>query len=1132
MMAAHEPAPETETRLTRARSEFVATLGRRLTALYNTLHQLEDDPASHERRDMLQRRVHALGSAAKVLGFDGVAEALGEAERALGRSAVGAPVSAKDLAEVSRALDLLPSIAWGAKVPSRVAEPEGEVRLVALGWPLSILVFGPAALQSALAAVDDHLVECELAEDADAFRDLAKKIGPDVAVVDGDQRHARELLENLAHDPLIEPFPVIVVGTFESPESASSFVASGAARVLPKPVGPDTLRRAVLDVSQHETGLRGPREPVGDVTVDDLAARVAAEIRRGLVEGAEPGCRGVTVPLGDGVDVLAAVWGAVARMRELVTMRSGGAVRFGSSGPEGAVPLAPWTSEERRAGERGASARRSDGVRLEGRRAVVVDDDPAVVWFLSGLLKTSGVEVAEAHEGSSARELVFEGMPDVVVSDVLMPGLDGFSLCRAIKRDVAVRDVPVILLSWKEDLLQRVRELGVGADGYLRKEAAASTVLQRVREVLRPRARVEARLAGGGEVRGRLDGLTTRLLLQLARQHQPSSRVVVRDAVYLYELEMREGAPRRITRTASDGAFDRGSRVLDALLGVSAGRFVIAPSTAQCRDEIRATLDDALGPRIRRARALVQILEGRFIDRIDALVIDPETIGAYVDATPSPARALLEKLLDGVPPREIAEADDAARAVLELVLADIARRGAIREVWRDGVKMDLEGAPPAASDLAPGAESPPPLFTLELSAAPPDVAEAMARWEQPDVVAREGSPPLPLSRTVTPVPTGPPSSTDGYREPHTAPGVGPAPIQRIATEEVAPGPDSQPPPEERSSLDRVDEAWGPSSPDAAMPDSQPARGASPEPGPANVEAPRAPQESQAAGAVSLGAPDPQAVGDASHSAAAAPLARQEPTVTAGGFEPVKQSVELPVGAFPSERDAPSTLRAESENDTKEPGGEVPVELIKPVTEPKPARELAHTLPSARPIEFPRAPRKNKEDRVPSVRVKGPSPSPKPRPAPPPREEDKPIGAVRIALLSIAAAAVAFGAVTLVRNLTAGPPAASVAPTGTTTASSAAPVPAAKPSVQPTVQDLDMPPGVPVAGDKGLLEVDLGAAKHPVYVDGAFVGRGPSRRVPLPPGQHQFLLKLPEGDVHGQVEIKTGRRLRVSLPPTP
>jgi DNA-binding response OmpR family regulator len=78
-----------------------------------------------------------------------------------------------------------------------------------------------------------------------------------------------------------------------------------------------------------------------------------------------------------------------------------------------------------------------------------------------------------------------------------MPKLDGFSLCHEIKRDVAVRDVPVILLSWKEDLLQRLRELGADADGYLRKEAAASAVVERVREVLHSRARVEERIRAG-----------------------------------------------------------------------------------------------------------------------------------------------------------------------------------------------------------------------------------------------------------------------------------------------------------------------------------------------------------------------------------------------------------------------------------------------------------------------------------------------------------------------------------------------------------------------------------------------------------------------------------------------------------
>src|SRR5580693_13829 len=183
-------------------------------------------------------------------------------------------------------------------------------------------------------------------------------------------------------------------------------------------------------------------------------------------------------------------------------------------------------------------------VSLTGRRVIVADDDPGVTWFISDLLRTAGCIVNEALDGATALDLAYRTSPDLVISDILMPGLDGFALTRALKRDVALRDVPVILLSWKEDLLQRVRELGASAAAYMRKESDSRAIVARVRECLRPRARVEARLRTDGEVRGRLDGLTTRSLLELACAIRPDSRVGVRDASFLYEVEIRAGAPK------------------------------------------------------------------------------------------------------------------------------------------------------------------------------------------------------------------------------------------------------------------------------------------------------------------------------------------------------------------------------------------------------------------------------------------------------------------------------------------------------------------------------------------------------------------------------------------------------------
>ncbi|HMR80463.1 MAG TPA: response regulator, partial [Polyangiaceae bacterium] len=430
---------------------------------------------------------------------------------------------------------------------------------------------------------------------------------------------------------------------------------------------PETLERAILGVARRGTDLAAAHEALGDVTIEELSARIAAEVHRGLVESQRQGSLGATVPFGEGVDVLAAVWSAVARVREIATLRSGGSLRFEATGPEGAIPLAPWASPDRRAGERNTRGSRGhDGVRLEGRLAVVADDDPSVVWFLSGLLKTAGVDVLEAHDGKRALELTLSRWPDLVVSDVLMPKMDGFSLCRAIKRDVAVRDVPVVLLSWKEDLLQRLRELGADADAYLRKEAAGTTVLERIREVLRPRARVEARMVTGGVVRGRLDGLTPRLVLELACGRHRDCRVSFRDSVYLYEVDIRGGHPVNATRTATDGGFARGEKVIAALLGIGAGRFSVAPESMVCRDNLNKSLADLLSPHIMRARRAQDAVVGG-LDRIDSIQIDVEAISAYLAATPDPALHLLQRLTSGHSPAELARDPETDRQALEAV---------------------------------------------------------------------------------------------------------------------------------------------------------------------------------------------------------------------------------------------------------------------------------------------------------------------------------------------------------------------------------------------------------------------------------------------------------------------------------
>lgn len=731
-MAGPVPAREEETaRLTGARGDFVSSLGRRVEALRVSLRSVEQSPTDGQLKNGLLRRVHALASAARVLGFASVAEALTEAEKRLRKN---------DLAEVARSFDLLTSLVLG--VPVSLRPPADATAERAATWPLSVLIFGAQSLAEAIQAIPGTHVECERTEDLTRAKELARLFGPDLAIIDADRSGARELVETFASDPAVEPVPLVVVGDFLTPEAATAFIALGAARVLAKPISPQALQRTVVELRAQAAEPRTGREPLGELSVEALADRIAVEVRRGLLEAVEPSARGTSVGFGDGADVMAAVWGAVARVRELVTLRSSGAVRFDTSGPEGAVPMAAW-GEERRAGDRGTAgeARSGDGVALQGRRIVVADDDPAVVWFMSGLLKALGVEVLEAHDGARALQLTYEAWPDLVVSDVLMPKLDGFSLCHEIKRDVAVRDVPVILLSWKEDLLQRVRELGGTADGYLRKEAAASTVAERLREVLRPRARVEQRIASGGDARGRLDGLTPRLILELASAGERDCRVGIRDAVYLYEVQIRRGRLCSATRSSAEGSFERGDYVLAALLGVSAGRFVVEADSTPCRADFDGSAAQILKAPIERARYALRSLSAEALVGVRRVQISARAIDGYLACTPEPARGLLEKIMAGASPRELITSGTIAPHLLEAVLSDAARRGAVEQIERDADAP----TPPRASPLPP-----PP---APVSAPRAANAGSAISPQAPRVLS---SPPPPVSpappRAVTPAP--------------------------------------------------------------------------------------------------------------------------------------------------------------------------------------------------------------------------------------------------------------------------------------------------------------------------------------------------------------------------------------------
>ena len=114
---------------------------------------------------------------------------------------------------------------------------------------------------------------------------------------------------------------------------------------------------------------------------------------------------------------------------------------------------------------------------------LVVDDDAPVRRMLERTLAAAGYEVATAADGGAALAAVERSVPDVVVLDVAMPGVDGLSVCRRLRaRGLAV---PILLLTARDAVADRVAGLDAGADDYLVKPFATDELLARVRALLR-----------------------------------------------------------------------------------------------------------------------------------------------------------------------------------------------------------------------------------------------------------------------------------------------------------------------------------------------------------------------------------------------------------------------------------------------------------------------------------------------------------------------------------------------------------------------------------------------------------------------------------------------------------------------
>ena len=116
---------------------------------------------------------------------------------------------------------------------------------------------------------------------------------------------------------------------------------------------------------------------------------------------------------------------------------------------------------------------------------LLVEDEPAQRDVIAYNLMAEGYGVAEAQDGEEALLLVAENPPDLVILDWMMPNLSGIEVCRRLKADPATRAIPVIMLSARLDVPDRVHGLETGADDYVGKPYSVAELMARIRANLR-----------------------------------------------------------------------------------------------------------------------------------------------------------------------------------------------------------------------------------------------------------------------------------------------------------------------------------------------------------------------------------------------------------------------------------------------------------------------------------------------------------------------------------------------------------------------------------------------------------------------------------------------------------------------
>lgn len=187
-------------------------------------------------------------------------------------------------------------------------------------------------------------------------------------------------------------------------------------------------------------------------------------------------------------------------------------------------------------------------------KIVVIEDEPDILEVMTYNLKREGYQVATASRGDDGLAMVRNQSPALVLLDLMLPGMDGLSVCQALKSDSLTRDVPIIIVSAKGEESDIVIGLGFGADDYLCKPFGPRELVARIKAVLRRGPLQENRQRDQFTVHG----LSIDAGRHKARIHDQAISLTATEFKILYQLASQPGRAftreQLLSRVVGEGA--------------------------------------------------------------------------------------------------------------------------------------------------------------------------------------------------------------------------------------------------------------------------------------------------------------------------------------------------------------------------------------------------------------------------------------------------------------------------------------------------------------------------------------------------------------------------------------------------